>query len=431
MITQLKLVATIQVLLLGFGSVAYASPEIPGGDQALPIAIFNATIHPVSSEPIPSATILFAEGKISALGTDVEIPEGAQLIDGVGKHVFPGLFNAGGQIGLIEINSIRATDDSQEVGTLNPNVKAQVAVNPDSEVIPVTRANGVLLSLAVPQGGLLSGTSAVLQLDGWTWEDMTLHAPTGMHVQWPAIHAPKANDKSGANSQDHLKALRDVFKAAEAYQRVAAVDGPVDVRLEAMLPVVQQELPLIVHADTALQIQSAVAFAAERNLKLVIYGGYDAHHCARLLKENNVPVILSAVYRLPRRRSDPFDASYTLPERLRAAGVKFCIAGVGRFSAASLRNLPYHAATAVAYGLPKDEALKAITLYPAQILGVDQQVGSLETGKDATLILTTGNPLDTESQVERAFIQGRSVDLNSRHTRLWKKYRIKYQRLQD
>ncbi|MDG2382004.1 MAG: amidohydrolase family protein [Pirellulaceae bacterium] len=427
----MRIVGIIHGILFGMASVACASPEIPGGDQAAPIAIVNATIHPVSSEPISSATILFAEGKIVALGVDVQIPEDAQLIDGVGKQVYPGLFNAGGQIGLIEINSIRATDDSQEVGSLNPNAKAQVAVNPDSEVIPVTRANGVLLSLAVPKGGLLSGTSAVLQLDGWTWEDMTLQAPTGMHVQWPRMSAPHANDKSGANSPDHLKALRDVFKAAEAYRRVAAVNGPVDVRLEAMLPVINQELPLIVHADTALQIQSAVAFAAERNLKLVIYGGYDSHHCARLLKENDVPVILSAVYRLPRRRSDPFDASYTLPERLRAAGVQFCIAGVGRFSAASLRNLPYHAATAVAYGLPKDEALKAITLYPAQILGVHEHVGSLEPGKDATMILTTGNPLDTESQVERAFIQGRSVDLNSRHTRLWKKYRIKYQRLQD
>ncbi len=409
--------------VLVVASRGFASPEIPGAEQAEPIAIVNATVFPMSSEPLPNATLLFEEGKIVAVGQQIEIPENAQRIDATGKHVYPGLINAGGQIGLIEINSVKATDDSREVGTLNPNVKAQVAVNPDSEIIPVTRANGVLMSLSVPRGGLISGTSALLQLDGWTWEEMTLSAPAAMHIQWPNV--------GSSGNKDPLQTLVELFESVDDYAKAIDAGGAVDVRLDAMLPVVQGKLPVVAHANTTLQIQSAVAFAAERKLPLIIFGGYDAPYCARLLKQHDVPVIVSSVYRLPRRRSDAFDESYTIPERLRQAGVKFCIAGVGRFSAASLRNLPYHAATAAAYGLSEEEALKAITLYPAQILGVADQVGSLEVGKHATLIVSDGSPLATETQVEHAFIQGRPVDLESRHTRLWKKYRVKYDRIRD
>ena len=191
--------------MLVVASRGFASPEIPGAEQSEPIAIVNATVFPMSSEPLPNATLLFAEGKIVAVGQQIEIPENAQRIDAMGKHVYPGLINAGGQIGLIEINSIKATDDSREVGTLNPNVKAQVAVNPDSEIIPVTRANGVLMSLSVPQGGLISGTSALLQLDGWTWEEMTLIAPAAMHIQWPNVGT--------SGNKDPLQKLVELFES--------------------------------------------------------------------------------------------------------------------------------------------------------------------------------------------------------------------------
>jgi imidazolonepropionase-like amidohydrolase len=196
-----------------------------------------------------------------------------------------------------------------------------------------------------------------------------------------------------------------------------------------MLPVLSRQLPMIVEADDIQQLQAAIAFAAQQKVKLIIYGGYDAPLCAELLKKHDVPVIVGGVYRLPRRRSEHYDTPFTVPARLHAAGVKFCISGSGRFGASSVRNLPYHAAMAAAFGLPPEEALKAITLYPAKILGVAKRVGSLEKGKDATFFITDGNPLETPTQVEAAYVQGREVDLNDRHKRLWKKYEEKYRRL--
>jgi imidazolonepropionase-like amidohydrolase len=426
--------AAIAVLLGASVTVGWGSPQIPGAPQQRPLAIVNVTVHPIESHSVAQATIVLDQGRIVGLGRDVTIPADAERIDGQGQHVYPGLFCTGGQLGLVEINSIRATRDEAEIGANNPNVKAQVAINPDSELIPVTRANGVLLALTMPTGGLISGTSAVMQLDGWTWEDMTLKAPVGMHVNWPNVR--RTASRSGRSADDgeppardeRLQQLEDLFDQAEHYRRKRP-ESPQDVRLEALVPVIDGSLPLIVSADALSQIESAVAFAVRRKLRLIVYGGYDAPSCAPLLREHGVPVIVPAVYSLPQRRSDPFDAPYTLPERLRAAGVRYCIGASERFGASNLRNLPYHAATAVAYGLPADEALKAITLYPAQILGVADKVGSLGPGKDATLILTDGDPLETTTQVKMAFIQGRRVDLTTRQQQLWQKYREKYRRL--
>jgi imidazolonepropionase-like amidohydrolase len=300
----------------------------------------------------------------------------------------------------------------------------------------------VLLSLVAPSGGLISGTSAVVRLDGWTWEEMRLKAPVGMHVDWPRM-SPAADWKKGEPSppdegqiktrDEALALLERTFADARAYQKArAAGEAPaghhaIDSHWEAMLPVLEGELPLVVAADRVQQIQAAVAFAQREKVKLILYGGYDAPHCAALLKEHRVPVIVSTVHRLPHRRDDPYDAAYTLPERLRAAGVRFAIASKNTSNA---RNLPYEAAMAAGYGLPPDEALKAITLYPAQILGVADRVGSLEVGKDATLIVTDGDVLATPTHVEAAFIQGRRVDLDNRHKRLWRKYQEKYRRLE-
>lgn len=413
----------------------FASPEIPGKRQAGPIVLTGGTIHPVSGKPIEGGVLVFDNGQITAIGKAAKIPEGATQLDVTGKHVYPGLFESSTNIGLVEINAVRATRDQAETGSVNPNVKAQVAFNPDSELIPVTRANGVLLALTVPSGGLISGKSAVMQLDGWTWEDMTVRKEAGMHLNWPRMsqvanwQVTESAKEQAAQRDKELKRLKEIFSSVRAYQRAREADEDNlarDLRWEAMLPVIRGELPLIVSADDAQQIQAAVAFAAKENLKIVIYGGYDAEACAELLRMHDVPVIIGGVYRLPRRRGDDYDASYTLPERLRAAGIKFCIAGEGRFGASNSRNLPYHAATAVAYGLPHAEALKAITLYPAEILGVANRVGSLEIGKDATLIIADGDPLETATQVEAAFIQGRRVEMNDRHKRLWRKYQQKY-----
>ncbi|MCA9267168.1 MAG: amidohydrolase family protein [Planctomycetales bacterium] len=418
------------------GTAAFAANTIPGDSSGRPLAIVGGVIHPVSGPAIARGALLIEGGKIVALGRDVKLPENAEVIDATDKHVYPALFDACSNMGLIEINSVRGTVDHAETGQINPNVRAQVAVNPDSEIIPVTRSNGVLLAHVAPQGGLVAGQTAVLQLDGWTWEEMTLRGAVALHVNWPnmsprsAWWEDKSNKEQVEQRDNQLAELEQALDDARSYQRArdAGGDQPFDSRWEAMRPVLTGELPLMVSADDLSQIQSAVAFAVRRQMKLIIYGGYDAPLCADLLKKHDVPVIVASVYRTPHRRSDPYDAPYTLPARLDKLGVKYCIAGGARFGASNVRNLPYHAATAVAFGLDRDEALRAITLYPAEILGVADRVGSLEVGKDATLFIADGDPLQTPTQVEAAFIQGRKVDLQDKHKRLWEKYQQRYQR---
>lgn len=434
LIPSLCIACTLVLLTV---TASQATDIIPGAPQEHPVAIVGATLFPVSSPPIENGTILFDEGRITAVGTDVDVPESAERIDAAGKRVYPALFDAHTQLGLVEINAVRATVDTSETGQINPNVPAWKAVNPDSEAIPVTRANGVLLALVAPSGGLLAGQSAVLQLDGWTWEDLTLDAPTAMHLNWPRMRPGRGfrgNQPPAAQRRERdatLRRLEDLLTEAKAYHKARSAEGQpqaYDARLDALGPVLSGELPVMVRADDLEQIQSAVAFAARHNLRLILLGGYDAEDAARLLKEHDVPVVVGGVYRLPERRSDDYDAAYTLPERLREAGVTFCIAGESRFAASNVRNLPYHAATAAAFGLPKEEALRAITLSPAEILRVADRVGSLEAGKDATLFIADGDILETATHVEVAFVQGRQIDLDSRHKRLYRKYRERLER---
>jgi len=428
------------LILLGAPAIVVANDAIPTTRQNRPVVITGATLQMVSGEPVAGGAIVLQDGKISAIGKEkqIDVPQNAQIIDAAGKHVYPALIDSFSNIGLVEINAVRATRDYAEVGDINPNSKAQVAVNPDSEIIPVTRSNGVLLAHALPSSGIISGQSALLQLDGWTWEDLTLASPVVMHLQWPnmspveAWWEEKSKKEQIAQRDERLEKIHQAFDDARAYQKARAAEGsehPYDSRWEAMQPVLRGELPLLVSANSVEQIQSAVAFAVREKVKIIIYGGYDAPACATLLKKHDVPVIVSAVYRLPRRRHENYDDAYTLPNRLREAGVQYCISGGARFGASNLRNLPYHAGTAVAYGLPHDEALKAITLYPAEILGVGDRVGSLDVGKDATLFIADGDPLETATNVEAAFVQGRMIDLDDKHKRLWRKYQQRYEQL--
>jgi imidazolonepropionase-like amidohydrolase len=262
---------------------------------------------------------------------------------------------------------------------------------------------------------------------------MALKPDAALHIQWPQ----PGGGRRGRGASDEIPAaptgpgaeiLRQALADARAYAAARKADRsyPRDARWESLSDVIEGKLPVIIHADDLRQITAAVAFARREDLKLILAGGYDAPHCANLLKEHDIPVIITGTYRLPRRRGDAYDASYALPAELHKAGIKFCISGRAHFGASQARNLPYHAATAVAFGLPADEALKAITLYPAQILGVADRVGSLEKGKDATLFVATGDALDTPTQVTQAWIRGRRVDLNDRHKSLYRKYEQKY-----
>jgi imidazolonepropionase-like amidohydrolase len=433
-------------LLLVACALAHANPEIPGAPQSGPIALVGGTVHPVSGPAIEKGIVLFDAGKIVAVGADVALPENAQRVDVSGKHVYPGLIDANSQVGLVEVPTIRGSVDSSETGLINPNVKAEVAVNPDSELIPVGRAGGVLTVLSVPTGGLITGRSACIQLDGWTWEDMCLKSGVGLHIIWPRMTPVDAwwvEESASEQSEGRdraLKTIRQAIADAKAYRtaKQSHVEGKgprpdQDARWEAMLPVLAGEMRVFIDAEDIQQIQAAIAFCQREGLKPVIVGGYDAAECAALLKQHDVPVIIGGIFRLPSRSSDDYDAGYTLPARLKEAGVTYCIAGeIGGASSggpSNIRNLSLHAASAVAYGLDADEALKAITLYPAQILGVGDRLGSLEPGKDATLIVTSGSPLEMSTQVMAAYIGGRAVDLNNRHKRLWEKYKEKYRRL--
>jgi imidazolonepropionase-like amidohydrolase len=413
-----------------------ASEEIPASPQTKPIAIIGATVHPVSGPDIEQATLIFENGKITAVGKDLSIPSSAEKIDATGKHVYPGLIDASNDIGLTEISAVRSTRDESETGSINPNARPEVAINPDSELIPITRANGVLLAGVTPSGGVLSGSVAMVQLDGWTWEDMTLRAPAGIAMNWPNMMPIQAwwmqdSPKKQLEKRDEaLKNIRQVFDDARAYRAgKEKADSPTsrpafDARWEAMIPLLDGKIPLIIHAEEAQQIEAAVAFAQREKVKLIIDGGYDAASCAELLKAHDVAVIIGSIQRLPMRRGDDYEDPATLPARLAKAGVKFCISGKG--NATTARNLPYHAAAAVAAGLSQDDGLKSITLWPAQILGVADRVGSIEVGKDATIIVTDGDPLQTPTHVEQAFIQGRKLDLDDRQQRLWHKYQQKY-----
>lgn len=426
------------LVLFGLLAQSHASDNIPAPPQTRPIALKGATIHPVSAPEIAAGTIVFDKGKITAVGASVTIPEGAEVIDVAGKHVYPGLISANSALGLTEISAARATIDIAETGAINPNVLSVTSINPDSELLPVARSNGILVAHSVPEGGVVSGQSAVIQLDGWTPEGMTVRSPAAMHLRWPNLttnrdpRAPKSIKDQQKEIDKAHKLIRDTFQIARSYWQARKSGTPgfkSDLRWEALIPVFDGKLPLFVHADTAAQIEAALAWAKGAQLKIVLVGGHDAWRMAAQLKETDTPVIIALSTALPLRRDDGYDASFGNAARLHEAGVRFCVATAGRNSeAAHERNLPYEASMASAFGLPKEEALKAVTLYPAQLLGVSDQLGTLEAGKAATLIVTNGDPLDLPTQVEAAYIDGRRIDLTNRQTRLRDKYKEKYRR---
>jgi imidazolonepropionase-like amidohydrolase len=421
---------------------ARASDSIPAARPTKPLLLRGATVHTVSSADLPATDVLIVGGKISALGAKLAAPKDAQVVDVTGKHIYPGLISAYTGMGLTEFNSVRGSVDLAETGTLNPNSRAQPALNPDSEHIPVSRANGILTALSVPlSSGLIGGTSTLIRMDGWTWEDLTLRPAVALHVYWPNMtvnrdpNAPRPAADQERAINDNIKHLREAFASARAYLKAKEGAGkPVDLdsRWEAMIPVLRGDLPVFVHADEKKQIESAVAWAKAEKLKVTLVGGIEAWKVADLLKANDIPVIVSPVLTLPLHREDPYDATYANPGKLFAAGVRFCIAndgGSAEMGTMADRNLPYQAGKAAAYGLPPAEALKAITLYPAQLLGVAAELGSIEVGKRATLIVTDGDPIEIPTRVEQAYIDGARIDLSSKHTRLYDKYRQKYEQL--
>ena len=407
-------------------------------DHGGTVSITGATVHTMVGDPITDGTVSFRNGKIVEIGAGLPPLPGAEVVDATGKHLYPGFIDANSVVGLAEVSAVSSTIDISETGSLNANVNTAIAVNPDSELIPVTRATGITYVLAAPGGDVVHGTSALIRLDGWTWEDLMVATPVAMHISWPSFAIrtfsffgpPPSREDQEKRRDENLKKIRQFFADARAYATAKHAQDAggdrldVDPVLEAMLPVLDGGMPVIIYADDVRQIKNAVEFAEEENLRMILAGSGDVWRVADLLAAREIPVILTGVLALPSREDEPYDTAYTTAAKLHEAGVKFCFAGsASSFAAANARNLPYHAGMAAAFGLPRSEALRALTLYPAQILGVDQNLGSIETGKAASLIITDGDPLEIRTRVEREFIDGREVDLaNNKHERLYRRY---------
>jgi imidazolonepropionase-like amidohydrolase len=406
-------------------------------DAPRPVAIRGARIVTVSGPVIEKGTIVLSGGKIVAVGENAAIPGVAEVIDGTGQTVYPGLINGLTTLGLTEIGSVPGSVDTTETGDINPQARAWLAVQPHSDLIPIARANGVTVVLTAPQGGLVSGQSALLRLAGTTPEALTVKQPAAMHMVYPTgrpvfslarlfeepelkTFEDRVKDRR-QNQEKELRRLGNLIEDARALgqRRGANVPSDVDLAEEALGAVARGELPVVMRADAEDDIRGAVRFAGEHGLKLIIAGGLEAWRCADLLKEKDVPVLLQ-VDRLPLRESDRYDASFTNPSALHRAGVRFAIVSD---DAADTRNLPYEAAMARAYGLPADVALRAITLSPAEIFGVADRMGALAVGKDADVFVATGDIMDTRTQVTRVFVDGAPQSLETRHTRLYREFK--------
>ncbi|MGB7761832.1 MAG: amidohydrolase family protein, partial [Bryobacteraceae bacterium] len=390
------------------------------------VLIRGADVYPVTSEPVKGVSLLVVDGKLAGMGAKIAVPKGVRVVDGKGLRVYPGMIDSGTELGLSEIPSIRDTVDTGELGEFMPQLRALASVNPDSEHFAVARIAGVTSVMTFPATGggggrsgarqYISGQAALIHTFGWSWEDMAISGQAAVYVQFPSLEAP--GGRGGAESfagpagesgtftqmmrtyRQEVDKLTGFFDEARRYQKAKAANLPGlvrDLKYEAMLPVLDGKLPVAIAAATPRLIHDAIQFADKQNVKIVIMQPRELGSAAAELKAKNIPVILGRVLALPHGQDDPYDQAFTLPAEAYKAGIKFAF---GTFENQFVRNLPYQAATAVAFGLPEDEALKAITINPAQIWGAGDQLGSIEIGKSADLMVTTGDPLEIQTQVK-------------------------------
>lgn len=403
-------------------------------------AIRNARIVTVTGGVIERGTVVIRNGKIEAVGAGIPVPKDAKIIDGAGLSVYPGMIDSNTILGLSEIGQgAPGTVDTTELGDFNANMKALTAVNPHSELIPVARMNGVTTALTCPRGGVVSGQCALINLDGWTQHEMKLAAPAAMQINYPVagfgggrggfggFFGPPGEQQRQQRDRQ-IEALKKKLDDAAAYlkaKEAASSDANIvarttDLGLEAMIPLLKGQVPVLVTANGEKEIKGAIELADKYKLKLIIAGGDDAIKVAKELKEKNIPVILDSILSLPGSDDAPYDESYARAGELHKAGVKIAFS---TGDASNVRLLPYHAGTSAAFGLPKEEALKAVTIYPAQIFGVDKLVGSIEAGKLANLVITDGDILEQRTRVKQMFIAGRPVEMTNKHTRLYEKFK--------
>lgn len=427
----------IFIAILSMISIGLQAQETmhPSPAQTKKIVITGATIHVGNGQVIDKGNLIIEKGKLKietsnpSLGTDVE------YIDATGKHIYPGIIAPNTNLGLVEVSSTRATVDYLELGDIHPNVRSLVAYNTDSKVINTLRTNGVLLAQIVPQGGLISGSSSVVQLDAWNWEDAAYLVDEGIHMTMPAlINRPNNMRRGNASSGDPVRAglarieqAKGFFREAKAYLNEKS-HAEVNLKFEAVKGLFNRSQSLYIHCDLVKEMLAAIELNKEFNFKMVIAGGADSWMIADILKENQVSVILSEPHSLPATEDDAVDQPYKTGAMLYKAGVLVSISQDSGDGYTQQRNLPFMAGTLAAYGLSKEEALQVITSNPAKILGIEKRTGTIENGKDANILICQGDLLDMKSSVlTHAFIQGRAIDLQNKHTQLFERYKYKYQ----
>ncbi|MDF2189422.1 amidohydrolase family protein [Paraflavitalea sp. CAU 1676] len=416
--------------------VAAQETVYPAPAQTQTIALTNATVHVGNGQVIENGMVVFSKGKIIDVKPTAVVAD-AKVIDCKGKHIYPGLILSTSNVGLVEVGSVRATSDASELGDMNTNIRSLVAYNTDSKVTNTLRNNGILLANIVPQGGVLSGSSSVVQLDAWNWEDATYLADNGIHFNVPSLLL-RGGGRGGfgrfggqqpagdpiKRALEQIESVKVFFREAKAYCQEASHEET-NTRCEAVKGLFTKKQKLYVHCDIVKEMLIAIDFAKEFGFDVVIVGGSESYQIADLLKANNIAVILQQMHSLPTMVDDDVDQPYKTPAALQKAGVLFSINDDDGNT--RQRNLAFNAGTAAAYGLTKEEALAAVSLNAAKILGVSDKTGSLESGKDANLLVCDGDLLDMRSNVIlNAFIQGREINLTDKHKQLYERYKYKY-----
>ncbi len=416
--TTLSFSKTVLTALFVMLSSTMLFAQIPSPAQEEVLVIRAAEVHTLEGEAIMEGMIIIENGIIQAVGRNLEVPAGAIVKDYTGMQVYPAFIHSRNLLGITEIGAVPVTSDFNELGNINPNVRPQVAFHPESSHIGIASAHGIGIVVTTPSGGIISGQAAAMYTDGWTWEQMTKQTPVGMVINWP-------NMINNSNLEKELKELQDAFDKARRFHTAQKSDRhhPVDIRWESMVPVLEREVPVLIHANEISQIQAAITWAKNENLKMILTGGRDAAYLADQLAREQIPVILTPIIGGPARQWEHYGISYAKAAALYEAGVQFAIAG--DFGATGAYRLPHHAAAAVAFGLPHSEALKSITLYPARLLGLEDRAGSISPGKEAHLIICNGDPLEFATQIQQVYILGKEIDMQNKHRQLYDKYRIK------
>jgi imidazolonepropionase-like amidohydrolase len=420
------------IILLVFG-VSVQAQQTPAPPQTEQVAIFGATAHIGNGEVIENCTIIFVDGKITAIGADLMSPTIGTMINAEGKHVYPGFIAPSKSLGLVEVDAVRASDDQDEIGDMIPNVRSLIAYNAESKVVESMRPNGVLLGQATPQGGRISGTSSIVQFDAWNWEDAAVKTDDGIHMNWPALFR-KGNTWQGEPNafipnkkyKEQVDEVKTFVENAKAYGKTASKE--LNLPFAAMQGLFDGSQRLYIHTNGEKEMIDAVTLAEKAGIQhIVIVGGYRAHKITDFLKGHNIAVLVSETHALPKFDDDDYDFPYKLPKLLVDAGL---LVGLQNESMANFqtRNLAFYAGQVVGQGMDKETALKMLTSNTAKILGIDADYGTLEVGKSATLFISEGDALDMRTnQLSKAFIDGRDVSLETHQTELWKRYMGKYE----